>query len=54
MVGGLDGLEQDCIKRASSQWSLSPFTLPHPLARILLVKKIYHAVTINIGHPYRR
>ena len=54
LVGGPDGLAQDCIKRANSQWSLSPLTLPHPLVRILLVEQFYRAATINAGHPYHR
>ena len=54
LVGGPDGLAQDCIKRANSQWSRSPLTLPHPLVRILLVEQFYRAATINAGHPYHR
>jgi|TARA_B110000503_G_scaffold53778_1_gene86333 23S rRNA (pseudouridine1915-N3)-methyltransferase len=54
LIGGPDGLAQDCIKRADSHWSLSPLTLPHPLVRILLVEQLYRAVTINAGHPYHR
>jgi 23S rRNA (pseudouridine1915-N3)-methyltransferase len=54
LVGGPDGLAPECLKRANSKWSLSALTLPHPLARILLVEQIYRAGTINSGHPYHR
>lgn len=54
LVGGPDGLAPECRKRANSKWSLSALTLPHPIARILLVEQIYRAGTINSGHPYHR
>jgi 23S rRNA (pseudouridine1915-N3)-methyltransferase len=34
--------------------SLSAFTLPHALARVVLVEQIYRAHTILIQHPYHR
>ena len=54
LIGGPDGISQNCMKRANVRWSLSPLTLPHPLVRIILVEQIYRAVTINAGHPYHR
>jgi 23S rRNA (pseudouridine1915-N3)-methyltransferase len=34
--------------------SLGPMTLPHGLARVVLVEQVYRAITILSGHPYHR
>lgn len=54
LVGGPDGLSEECRKRANQQWSLSALTLPHPLVRILLAEQLYRAYSINQNHPYHR
>ncbi len=54
LVGGPDGLSPQCLRRASSRWSLSDLTLPHPLVRILLAEQLYRAWTITVNHPYHR
>lgn len=54
LVGGPDGLAESCRKRANSQWSLSPLTLPHPLVRVVLAEQLYRAWSILQGHPYHR
>ena len=54
LIGGPDGISQNCIERADILWSLSPLTFPHPLVRILLVEQIYRASAINSRHPYHR
>jgi 23S rRNA (pseudouridine1915-N3)-methyltransferase len=54
LIGGPDGLSQECLARASQRWSLSDLTLPHPLVRILLAEQLYRAWTINTNHPYHR
>ncbi len=54
LIGGPDGISQNCIQRADILWSLSSLTFPHPLARVLLVEQIYRASTINSRHPYHR
>jgi 23S rRNA (pseudouridine1915-N3)-methyltransferase len=54
LVGGPDGLSEECRRRADQQWSLSPLTLPHPLVRVLLAEQVYRAWTINQHHPYHR
>lgn len=54
LVGGPDGLGEACRKRADECWSLSMFTLPHPLVRILLIEQFYRVASILQGHPYHR
>lgn len=54
LVGGPDGLSDECRRRAQTHWSLSPLTLPHPLVRILLAEQLYRAWTILNNHPYHR
>ena len=54
LVGGPDGLSNECRSRANIQWSLSELTLPHPLVRIILAESLYRAWTLTVGHPYHR
>ena len=54
LIGGPDGLDEACIKAASDQWSLSPLTLAHRLALVLLAEQLYRAWSIVDGHPYHR
>ncbi|MGX4677289.1 23S rRNA (pseudouridine(1915)-N(3))-methyltransferase RlmH [SAR92 clade bacterium H246] len=54
LVGGPDGLSQQCLARANMRWSLSDLTLPHPLVRIVVMEQLYRAWTINANHPYHR
>jgi 23S rRNA (pseudouridine1915-N3)-methyltransferase len=54
LVGGADGLDPSCLTRADEVMSLSKFTFPHELVRIILAEQIYRAWTILSGHPYHR
>ena len=54
LIGGPDGLAPECIERANESWSLSPLTLPHALARIVVAEQIYRAMSLAAGHPYHR
>ncbi|MCC6295584.1 MAG: 23S rRNA (pseudouridine(1915)-N(3))-methyltransferase RlmH [Pseudomonadales bacterium] len=54
LIGGPDGLDSECLRRAQQRWSLSALTLPHPLVRVLVAEQLYRAWTINVGHPYHR
>lgn len=53
-IGGPDGHGPDLKKHAAATVSLGPMTLPHGLARIVLLEQIYRAVTLIGGHPYHR
>ena len=54
LVGGPDGLDPGCLKRADGRWSLSPLTFPHGLVRILVAEQLYRAASLLKGHPYHR
>lgn len=54
LIGGPDGLSEECLKGAQQRWSLGPLTLPHPLVRVVLVEQLYRAWTVTTGHPYHR
>jgi 23S rRNA (pseudouridine1915-N3)-methyltransferase len=54
IIGGPDGLGEVVRDKASRIISLGAMTLPHGLARVVLVEQIYRAVTILAGHPYHR
>lgn len=54
LIGGPDGLSPECRARADETWSLSPLTLPHGLARVVLVEALYRAWSVLQGHPYHR
>ena len=54
LIGGPDGLSEACRQRAAESWSLSPLTLPHGLARVLVAEQIYRAMSLIAGHPYHR
>ncbi len=54
LVGGPDGLSEECISRINQSWSLSKLTLPHPMVRVLIAETLYRAWSVNAGHPYHR
>jgi len=54
LVGGPDGLSEDCLQKAEHRWSLSRLTLPHPLVRVVLAEQLYRAWVITQNHPYHR
>jgi 23S rRNA (pseudouridine1915-N3)-methyltransferase len=52
LIGGAYGLPPLTSQGAHAQLSLSKLTLPHRLARLLLVEQIYRAFTILRNEPY--
>lgn len=54
LVGGHGGPPPGWRERADLLLSLSPLTLPHELARVLLAEQIYRALATLRGHPYPR
>jgi 23S rRNA (pseudouridine1915-N3)-methyltransferase len=54
VIGGPDGLEPDFKAKAKLRIRLSDMTLPHALARVLLIEQLYRAWSVNANHPYHR
>ena len=54
VIGGAAGLHADVIARADERVSLGPMTLPHQLARVVLLEQLYRAFRIIRGEPYHR
>ena len=54
LIGGPDGHAPAVRERAAESWSLSKLTLPHGLARVMLVEQLYRAQSLLLGHPYHR
>ncbi|MDJ0838547.1 MAG: 23S rRNA (pseudouridine(1915)-N(3))-methyltransferase RlmH [Acidobacteriota bacterium] len=52
IIGGAMGVSAALRQRADFMLSLSKMTLPHALARVVLLEQIYRAFTIKAGHPY--
>lgn len=51
-VGPADGFTDAGRNAAQQTVSLGPMTLPHELARVILLEQVYRAFTILKGHPY--
>jgi len=51
-VGGADGFSNEARVAAQHTISLGKMTLPHELARVVLLEQVYRAFTILKGHPY--
>jgi 23S rRNA (pseudouridine1915-N3)-methyltransferase len=54
LVGGADGIPAERLQRADFRWSLGRLTLPHRLARLILLEQLYRALSILRGEPYHR
>jgi 23S rRNA (pseudouridine1915-N3)-methyltransferase len=51
-IGPADGFSDTTLKSANHMLSLGKMTLPHELARVILLEQLYRAFTILKGHPY--
>ena len=51
-IGGSDGFSEEARRHAAFTLSLGKMTLPHELARVVLVEQLYRAFTILKHHPY--
>jgi 23S rRNA (pseudouridine1915-N3)-methyltransferase len=54
VVGGAGGLDEAVFERCNGRLSLSTWTLPHELARVVLAEQLYRAGTILKGEPYHK
>ena len=54
IIGGASGLPHSLNNSAHWQLSLSPFTFPHEISRLLLLEQLYRAKNITQGGPYHK
>ena len=54
VIGGSHGLAASLLERAERRWSRGPLTLPHELARVVVLEQLYRAFTILRGEPYHK
>lgn len=52
-IGGAHGLDDE-FKRKTKCVSLSPLTMSHEVAKIVLCEQIYRSLSINNNHPYHK
>ncbi len=53
-IGGDQGHPPGLRQSAQFVWSLSKLTLPHRLARVLVLEQLYRALEIRRGGPYHK
>lgn len=51
-IGPADGWEEATLREATQVLSMGKMTLPHELARVVLLEQLYRGYTILTGHPY--
>jgi len=54
VIGGAEGIPSALSSKADVRLSLSTFTFPHRLARVMLFEQLYRAMTLLRGEPYAR
>jgi 23S rRNA (pseudouridine1915-N3)-methyltransferase len=54
LIGGAYGLSEEVFARSEMRMALTRWTLPHELARLVLVEQVYRAGTILRGEPYHK
>jgi len=54
LVGGSYGLAESVKRQADYRQSLSPMTLPHSLAQVMLLEQLYRAMNILTGGKYHK
>ncbi len=54
VIGGAGGLDPSVLERADGRLSIAAWTLPHELARVVLLEQLYRAGTILKGEPYHK
>jgi 23S rRNA (pseudouridine1915-N3)-methyltransferase len=54
VIGGADGFSPALLKKAPLKISFGLMTLPHLMARSILIEQLYRAQSIIAGHPYHR
>ena len=53
-IGGAYGLDEEFKNRCNIKISLTPLTLSHKIAKIVLLEQLFRGVAINNNHPYHK
>ena len=53
-IGGAYGLEEEFKQKCDITISLTPLTLSHKIAKIMLFEQVFRGLTINNNHPYHK
>jgi len=53
-IGGAYGLEEEFKNRCDIKISLTPLTLSHKIAKIMLFEQVFRGLAINNNHPYHK
>ncbi|NRB11283.1 MAG: 23S rRNA (pseudouridine(1915)-N(3))-methyltransferase RlmH [Rickettsiaceae bacterium] len=54
IIGGAFGLSNEIIAMSDLNLSLSKMTMPHQLAKVILLEQIYRSQSIIENHPYHK
>jgi 23S rRNA (pseudouridine1915-N3)-methyltransferase len=54
VLGGAAGLAPEVLARSDARLSLGAMTLPHQMARVVLMEQLYRAHRIQRNEPYHR
>ena len=54
LIGSDLGLASDVLAQTRERLSFGPLTLPHELARLVLLEQLYRGLAINAGIKYHR
>ncbi len=54
VIGGSCGVSPAVRARADERLSFGPITMPHNLARVVLLEQLYRAARISRGEPYHK
>lgn len=54
LIGASDGHTPALRHQSDAVWALSPLTLQHELALLVLLEQLYRAYSIKRGEPYHR
>ena len=52
VIGGPLGLSPEILRRSNDLWSFGSITLPHSLARVVLLEQLYRAAKIHRNEKY--
>ncbi len=54
IIGGPDGLDSELVRQSHQKIALGRMTMPHGLARVVLIEQLYRVWSVVEGHPYHR